>query len=138
MLLSAISIACTQKLICPAYQSSFIHDKDELRKKFSYFENDSTPKVLTASKTKYLIAVPESYRKRYRKMQTVPLKEVHPVVPDSLLEGKKPEVDSLVSVDSLGRTKIDSTKQEVKDSVHYVSAQEAAEGLDDILNYWGL
>jgi hydroxymethylpyrimidine pyrophosphatase-like HAD family hydrolase len=28
--------------------------------------------------------------------------------------------------------------QEVKDNVHYVSAQEAAEGLDDILNYWGL
>ena len=76
--------SCTQQLICPAYQSSFIYDKESLRKKFSYFREDSTPKILTASKSKYLIAVPESYRRKIRKMQTVEMKPVFPVIPDSL------------------------------------------------------
>lgn len=76
--------ACTQRLICPAYQSSFIYDKESLRKKFSYFKEDSTPKILTASKNKYLIAVPESYRKKMRNLQTVEMKPVYPVIPDSL------------------------------------------------------
>ncbi len=46
---------------------------------------DSTPKILTASKTKYLIAVPTSYREKMRNMATVEMKPVQPVVPDSLL-----------------------------------------------------
>ena len=66
--LFALLSACTQRLICPAYQSSFIYDKETLRQRFSYFKEDSTPKILTASKNKYLIAVPEAYRKTYRKM----------------------------------------------------------------------
>src|ERR1043165_5859757 len=79
-----LASSCTQKLICPAYQSSFIYDKEALRKKFSYFKEDSTPKILTASKTKYLIAVPESYRKKMRGLKTVEMKPVYPVIPDSL------------------------------------------------------
>lgn len=76
--------ACTQRLICPAYQSAFIYDKEELRKKFSYMKEDSSPKILTASKTKYLIAVPESYRKKLRSLQTVEMKPIYPKIPDSL------------------------------------------------------
>lgn len=77
--------ACTQRVICPAYQSSFIHDKEALRKKFSYFESDSTPKVFTASATnRYLVAVPESYRKKVRSLQTVEMKRIYPYIPDSL------------------------------------------------------
>jgi hypothetical protein len=79
--------ACTQRMICPAYQSAFIYDKDALRKHFSYFQDDSTPKVLTASKNKYLIAEPTSYRKKIRSMQTIPMKNVYVQVPDSLKEG---------------------------------------------------
>jgi hypothetical protein len=79
--------ACTQRMICPAYQSAFIYDQDELRKKFSYFEGDSTPKVYTASKNKYLVAEDMSYRKRLRGIQTVPMKPVNVAVPDSLLPG---------------------------------------------------
>jgi hypothetical protein len=75
-------------MICPAYQSAFIYDKNELRKRFSYFQEDSTPKILMASKTKYLIAEPISYRKKLRMMQTVAMKPVNPVVPDSLTMGK--------------------------------------------------
>jgi hypothetical protein len=76
--------ACTERMICPAYQSAYIYDKNELRKKFSYFQEDSTPKLFTASKTKYLVAEPTPYRKKIRSLQTVPMKKVAVVVPDSI------------------------------------------------------
>ena len=78
--------SCTQRLICPAYQSAFIYDKETLRKKFSYLKEDSTPKIFTASssKSKYLVAVPESYRKKLRALQTVEMKAIYPEIPDSL------------------------------------------------------
>lgn len=89
-----LSVACaltfaacnTQRMVCPAYQSSFIYDKEATRQRFSYFKEDSTPKIYTASKSKYLVAVPESYRKKLRKMQTVEMTPVYPVIPDSLKE----------------------------------------------------
>jgi hypothetical protein len=130
LLFAVIIIAlgsCADKMICPAYQSSFIYDKEVLRKKFSYFENDSVPKVLTASKTKYLIAVPESYRKRYRKMQTVEMKPIYTVLEDSA-EGKGFTVldDSIYDKHLYGprdttAVKVDSTKNEVKDTVYVIS-----------------
>ena len=79
--LSLLFSACTQRMICPAYQSAFIYDKNELRKRFSYFQEDSTPKILMASKTKYLIAEPISYRKKLRAMQ-----QFEPRLPVSMLE----------------------------------------------------
>src|SRR3954462_1525726 len=101
--LSVVLSSCTQRLICPAYQSAFIYDKEALRKKFSYFNEDSTPKILTASKTKYLIAQPTSYHKKVRSLQTVEMKQVHPVVPDSLRD----DYVSLAELDSAARTIID-------------------------------
>ncbi|MFZ6013222.1 MAG: hypothetical protein ACOYXT_22955 [Bacteroidota bacterium] len=97
--------ACTQRMICPAYQSAFIYDKDQLRKKFSYFADDSTPKVFTASKNKYLIAEPTSYRKKIRSMQTVQLKQVPVHVPDSLTGDSV----STAELDAAARSVIDST-----------------------------
>jgi hypothetical protein len=113
--LSLLLSACTQRLICPAYQSAFIYDKDELRKKFSYFLEDSTPKILTASKTKYLIAEPVSYRKKIRTMQTVQMKDVNPKLPDSLKVGGEDGLmgeDGVVpgaELDLAARSVIDST-----------------------------
>ncbi len=118
--------ACTQRLICPAYQSAFIYDKETLRKKFSYFQEDSTPKVLTASKNKYLIAVPESYRKKYRKMQTVEMKPVYPVIPDSLKEDKGA---LLVGAES---DETDSTAAKV-DSVYAITKTKEKFNLDQDL-----
>jgi hypothetical protein len=104
-------------MICPAYQSAFIYDRNELRKKFSYFEEDSTPKILVASKTKYLIAEPMSYRKKLRLMQTVAMKPVNPVLPDSMtvddeieegIEGEDGVVPG-AELDLAARSVIDST-----------------------------
>jgi len=130
-------------MICPAYQSAFIYDQDELRKRFSYFQEDSTPKIFTASKTKYLIAEPMSYRKKIRSMQTVAMKPVNPLVPDSLkvgndsldeeLAGGEEGEDGVVpgaELDLAARSVIDSTyiedvpqdtSQTYADSIYVIS-----------------
>jgi hypothetical protein len=99
--------ACTQRMICPAYQSAYIYDKDELRKKFSYFKEDSTPKILTASKNKYLVADPITYRKKIRSMQTVAVKSIPVHVPDSLTSNA--DSVSMADLDRAARSVIDST-----------------------------
>lgn len=104
--------SCTQKLVCPAYQSAYIYDKNELRKKFSYFNEDSTPKILTASKNKYLIADPITYKKKERQIKTIPARPVAPVLPDSLA------MDSEVSKADLERA-----AQSVIDSTYIVDSK---------------
>lgn len=99
-------------MVCPAYQSAFIYDKEELRKKFSYFQDDSTPKVLTASKSKFLIAEETSYKKKMRSLQTVPLKPVNVVLPDSLDPDFEEGEDGVfvgAEMDLAARSVIDST-----------------------------
>lgn len=103
--------ACTQRLVCPAYQSAFIYDKDELRKKFSYFQDDSIPKVLTASKNKYLIAEPMSYRKKVRSLATVEMKEIPVHVPDSL------SGDTLTEDGDVSLAELDLAAQSVMDTI---------------------
>lgn len=101
-------------MVCPAYQSAFIYDKEELRKRFSYFQDDSTPKVLTASKNKFLIAEETSYKKKIRSIQTIPLKPVNVVLPDSLdphFEGGEEGQDGVIAgaeLDLAARSVIDS------------------------------
>jgi hypothetical protein len=104
-----ILTACTERLVCPAYQSAYIYDKNELRKKFSYFLEDSTPKILTASKNKYLVAEATPYRKKIRSLQTVPMKKVMVNVPDSI-SGKGTQ-DSVITadLDKAARSVMDTT-----------------------------
>jgi len=123
-------VSCTQRVICPAYQSAYIYDKDELRKKFSYFNEDSTPKVLTASKTKYLIAEPTSYKKKARSLRTVPMIRVNPVVPDSLQadgEVTKAELDmaaqSIIDSTFIVDTEPADSIQSGEDSVYMISKE---------------
>jgi hypothetical protein len=101
-----LASACTQRSICPAFQSAYIYDKDALRKKFSYFQEDSTPKILTASKNKYLIAEAVPYRRKIARISTVEMKDVMPVVPDSLTMDDN---ISLADLDAAARSVIDST-----------------------------
>ncbi len=98
--------ACTQRSICPAFQSAYIYDKEALRKKFSYFLDDSTPKVFTASKNKYLVADPTPYRKKLRKLQTVEMKPVPVQVPDSLTNT---DSVSVADLDRAARSVLDTT-----------------------------
>jgi hypothetical protein len=117
--LSLLLSACTQRMICPAYQSAFIYDKNELRKTFSYFLEDSTPKMLMASKTKYLIAEPISYRKKLRSMQTVAMRPINPVVPDSLTIGDDPLEEEMEGEDGVvPGAELDLAARSVIDSIY--------------------
>lgn len=125
--------SCTQRLICPAYQSAFIYDQEALRKKFSYFQEDSTPKVYTASKNKYLIAEEVSYKRKIRSMQTVAMKPVNVVVPDSLQPGYE---ESLM--DSTGGVvpgaELDLAARSVIDSIYIEDVpQDTASAAEDSL-----
>jgi hypothetical protein len=101
--------ACSERAVCPAFQSAYIHDKEALRKKYSYFLEDSTPKILTASKNRYLVAEPVPYRKKERQMRTVEMTRVLVEVPDSL-SGKSTGADvSMEELDRAARSVIDST-----------------------------
>lgn len=140
LLLSLLILAasCTQRMVCPAFQSAYIYDKNELRKKFSYFQEDSTPKIYSASKTRYLIAEPTTYRKKIRSIKTVEMKPVNVAVPDSLSPDYDPNLgkdgeDGVVpgaELDLAARSVIDSTyivdvpaaeEPVVEDSVYMIS-----------------
>src|SRR5690606_8733722 len=66
----------------------------------------STPKILTASKNRYLIAERVPYRKKLASLATVEMKPVYPAVPDSLT--MEDDV-SLAELDAAARSVIDST-----------------------------
>jgi len=126
--------ACnTQQMVCPAYQSSFIYDKDVAKQKFSYFKPDSTPKVYTASKNKYLVAVPESYRKKYRKMQTIEMEPVYPVVSDSL---KQIEEFKMAEVDMTDSAAVAQARVEPGDSTYAITKTKEKYNLDQDLYMW--
>ncbi len=110
--------SCTQRMICPAYQSAFIYDQEALHRRFSYFNEDSTPKILTVSKNKYLIIPEQSYRKKIRSMQTIEMKPIYPKVPDSLQAKKK---DDLVGAEQEAGDTLAAKKKEPKDSVYQIS-----------------
>lgn len=129
-LTALLASSCTQKMICPAYQSSFIYDKETLRKKFSYFKEDSTPKILTASKTKYLVAVPESYRKKMRGLKTVEMKPVYPVIPDSLKPGYE---DVVVGAET---DTADTTQVAPVDSVYAITKTKEKYNVDQDIYMW--
>ncbi|MBL7863057.1 MAG: hypothetical protein JNJ65_17980 [Cyclobacteriaceae bacterium] len=58
MLIITLS-ACTQRLICPAYQSSFIYDKPTQREKFVYYNESTTqPRDVLASNSKTITLPP--------------------------------------------------------------------------------
>ena len=82
-IIALLAWSCAERTICPAYQSAFIHDKAALAKHFSYFKEDSTPKILTASKNKFLVAEKQPYWKKVRSLNTVKMETIYPVLDDS-------------------------------------------------------
>ena len=83
VIVALMTISCAEKMICPAYQSAFIFDTTALKKKFSYFVND-TPRIHVVSKNKFLLIEPISYRKQMASFRTIEMLPIYPVIPDSL------------------------------------------------------
>jgi hypothetical protein len=58
IILLALS-SCTQRLVCPAYQSAFIFDKPTAKEKFVYYNESTTdPKEILASNSKTITLPP--------------------------------------------------------------------------------
>ncbi len=115
-IITMLAWSCAERTICPAYQSAFIHDKAALAKHFSYFKEDSTPKLLTASKDKFGIAEREPYWKKVRSLNTVKMETVYPQLDDStqlagdiVLQAEMDVVDS-VALDSAAVNEIGWTE----------------------------
>ena len=135
VLITLLAWSCAERTICPAYQSAFIHDKAILVKHFSYFKEDSTPKILTASKNKFLIAEKQSYKKKVRSLNTVKMETLYPQLDDSIqlagdiaLQAEMDVVDS-VALDSAAVNEIGWTEHFNVDQEFYFYY------LNDILVY---
>ena len=103
-----LAFSCSERAVCPAYQSAFIHDKTALDRHFSYFREDSMPKnLLTSSKNNFLIIEKQPYKKKVKNFNTVPVKIIYPVLDDSTaLSGDALMVAEMDVVDS---ATVDST-----------------------------
>ncbi len=94
--------SCSQKMVCPAYQSAFLFDTTALKNKFSYFIND-TPKIIEVNKNKFLLIEPVPYRKMMASFRTIEMLPIYPVIPDSLRLTGDAQMDAEKDIqDSLG------------------------------------
>ncbi len=71
--------ACQEKMVCPAYQSYFILDKEVTKRKFSLFGEDSLPKtdLWQVDKGKYGIADDLPYPKKIEAHKTVSMESIY-------------------------------------------------------------
>ncbi|WP_157494033.1 hypothetical protein [Fulvivirga imtechensis] len=129
--------ACTERAICPAYQSAFIHDKEVLKRHFSYFGEDSMPKVMEASKDKFLIIEPMSYRKKLRSLETIPMKDIYPQEADSLRFDDKFYLAERDGYDSTAVIAVD-TLASAADSIYMISLKKEKFNIDQELYLWYL
>ena len=128
-----------ERTICPAYQSAFIHDKATLDRHFSYFGEDSMPKIYEASKDKHLLIDPVTYRKKMRSLQTVQMKDVYPQQPDSVLfndEFSEAELDPSLEVGTVDSTGLMASA--AGDSIYVISLEKEKFNIDQELYLWYL
>jgi hypothetical protein len=129
--LLTIGQACTDRMICPAYQSAFIHDKDALKRQFSYFNEDSTPKVYEASKDRFLIIEPVSYHRKLRSLQTVAMTDIYPELEEDSTDLEQDDF-YLAERDVIDSTELDS------DSTYMISLKRERFNTEQELYLWYL
>lgn len=137
VILFFVAQACAERAICPAYQSAFIHDKEVLKRHFSYFGEDSMPKVMEASKDKFLIIEPMSYRKKLRSLETIPMQDVYPQKADSLLFNDEFYLAERDGYDSTAVISVDTTAA-AADSLYVISLKKEKFNIDQELYLWYL
>lgn len=137
IILLVLTQACAERVICPAYQSAFIHDKKALEQQFSYFGQDTMPKVMEASKDKFLIIEPMAYRKKLMSLQTIPMRDVYPQKEEDefdddfyLAEGGGYDSSAVISVDTLNGA--------AADSIYVISLKKENFNIDQELYLWYL
>lgn len=76
-----LTLSACQRMICPAFQSTFILDDSVRLAQFSLFEGDTAgfaPKEFVTDKNRYGIMAEISYPKKYNTIKTVEMVTVFP------------------------------------------------------------
>ena len=104
-LVSGLLTSCKDKVICPAYQSVYIHDPQVQERLFYPFDKDTLPVdySVNVDKTRYGIMKLEPFKKKVRSLQTVEMEYVYPA-PDSA----SGEILAYHELDSLQRDSIEA------------------------------
>lgn len=94
MIILLVFTACKDKMVCAAFQSSYILDEEEQRKRFSFFEGDSLVLTASASTSNYKTNIYGISEKKYgywkeQGLLKIKQKEVYSEEVDSLLEVRK-------------------------------------------------
>ncbi|MGJ3234944.1 hypothetical protein [Marivirga sp.] len=92
--------ACKDKMVCAAFQSSYILDEEEQKKRFSLFEGDSLVLTASASTSNYKTNIYGISEKKYgywkeQALLKVKQKEVYSKEVDSLLDVRKKGVPEM-------------------------------------------
>lgn len=75
--------SCKDRMICPAFQSTYMLEEEASNQLFSLFGEDSLPKSkILIKKNRYGMIVKVRYRKRLDEMRTVRMKTIYP--PDQI------------------------------------------------------
>mgnify|MGYP001791326801 FL=1 len=76
-----LTLSACQRMICPAFQSTFILDDSVRLAQFSLFEGDTAgfaPKQFVTDKNRYGIMAELSYNKKYNAIKTVEMVTIFP------------------------------------------------------------
>ncbi|MDQ3395780.1 MAG: hypothetical protein M3512_16970, partial [Bacteroidota bacterium] len=75
----ALLTSCKDKMICPAFQSTYILEEDASKQLFSLFGEDSLPKSkVWIQKNRYGMIVKVKHKKRLDDFRTVKMKTIYP------------------------------------------------------------
>ena len=83
-----ILASCQERMVCPAYQSTYILDDSVRSYFFSRFEADSTPKrYAKVERTPFGLVKKDKNSEKLRELRTVSMKDILPAKkePDSVL-----------------------------------------------------
>lgn len=79
VLIVAMFSSCQERMVCPAYQSTYILDDSVRSTFFSRFEADSTPKrYAKVDRTQFGLIKKDKKSDKLRKMRTIAMKDILP------------------------------------------------------------
>ncbi len=88
--------SCQERMICPAYQSTFILDDEVRYQLFTRFEKDSIPKEYAGvKKSSYGLIEPMGRKKRERSMAIVAMRTVMPAKTEDSLTTSATDITPL-------------------------------------------
>ena len=96
--LSVIQFSCRRKVVCPAFQSTYILNDSVRHQRFSLFGRDTIPRYdYWVSKNRYGVVERTPYKRKFEEMKTIPMETIFPKKLDSLGKAKYDSL-SLISV----------------------------------------